>query len=281
MAELGARRVLKRAPFNRLRSATVPPFEVFLVLPLLGGVALIGSIESRDDSRPADRVLVTQVAGIAANLKRAVDANSGALSETQVAELAAAMGAAQDAAQAAEEGPMGEAMRDVASALDDAAASLPEGSPLTEELERLAFEAEAASVDSAPGDQGQAGASAEGEDLDEGLASGPGITSPGPNELESIEPTLDADGPPVGAGSSDGQAGDIGAQGEPGAGFEDPPTGSDGDAGSPTDGETGPTAAVRDATDLPEALTPTSAAPAPWWPERDDDLVRAWLARIR
>lgn len=288
LAELGARRALGRATFARLRTAAVPPFEIFLVLPLVAGVVLFRTIEARDGERPTGISLVQHVNAVAAGLQRAAAAHQGELSEEQMAELAAAVGAAQATAQAMEDGGAGEPLGDLIDALDGAAASLPAGSALAEELGKLAFEAEAASADTSP----ETEPLDDGDGLDQQLAAGPPSPGAGGPTPSADDGAGTGTGEPERGGLDDGTAGDStadlpgaidpeGLPGDTGSDHSAPGSVAEGDSPSPGEEDAEMNSRGVAAVEEPPALDAVGAAPAPWWPRKDDDLVRAWLAQPR
>lgn len=259
MAELGAERIVDRECWSLARQVVVPHYAGFLALPLVAAVALLQTVAAADARGARADLELRQVRGVAKGVERALSAHAGALGEEELAALGAALAAARDASS--EGDGAGEAMDAVSETLEDLAADLPAGSDAARELRELALRAEVLGVGSAedPGADGGSPTDAEtaGEMASAGSALEDGAGGSGGAQPAEADPDR---------GSGDGSR----AGGET---RQDPTSPAGAAHGQGRPGEVGEPAA--DAAPPP----PRSAVSARWWTDRDDGLVRRWLAR--
>jgi hypothetical protein len=332
LTQLGAAKLLQRVRPSQAMEAAVPHTLGFVVLPLLGLLAVVQTVQVRDARRSTAGRVTVEVGTVADHLHDIERMNREALSAMQRAELAEIQRAAEAAAKNAAEQFLdgapkeeldpkehwAEQMRSVADDLDELASQVPQGSDLAEQLASAAAEAEAVAMGSEPQDvdasasSPEESSSAEAESGDgrfagseEGAGGGDssydvGATTAGdlladaaedvvevePGGGDAIEPTSGMGGPgkEESAEESAGEpAGQVAAA----------------DSAALTSGEDrrrvgvlkGPPSQERPAlaAGLP-AEDRAAADPAPdeaeelldrsqWWADRDDAIVRAWLAK--
>lgn len=274
MAELGAERIVDRECWSLAQQVAVPHYAGFLAVPLLGAAALLQTVAAAD-ARGAQAVLeLRQVRGVASGVEQALSAHAGELGEDELAALGAALAAAREASSDGE--LAGEAMDSVADTLGDLAAELPPDSEAARELRELALRAEVLGVgteeatEAAPAGSDELGPRDSGPETPGEQVSGAGEGGSGdigPDEAESSRGAPD-EGPGGAAAAGGPEEASGGAA--PSVGESD--TTQEAQAGLP--GPDGGTAAA-------DAGPPSSASSARWWSERDDALVRRWLARER
>lgn len=274
MAELGAKAMDDPRKWVRAHAVAVPHYPGFIAVPLVALAILFQSVTTQHEQALGAGVELRQVRDLASGIQRALSDHAGALDEQQLAAMA---GALHDARAAAEgEDDPGEMMDEVAAELDELAQTLPPGSEAAEALRDLALEAEvlrvgdeealpeeAAEPDLAAADQGAAPGEAGAEQVSsQASSSAPEKDTPRPEEVAAGAADTGADtGADAGQAQGAQSEGDLAAAPGPGAARpEESPEASGGQA-------------------PPPAAAPRSAATARWWGDRDDGLVRRWLAR--
>ena len=261
MAELGAERIVDRECWSLARQVVVPHYAGFLALPLIAAVALLQTVAAADARGARADLELRQVRGVAKGVERALSAHAGALGEEELAALGAALAAARDASSDGD--GAGEAMDAVSETLEDLAADLPAGSDAARELRELALRAEVLGVGSAEDPGADGGSPTDAETAGEMASAGSALEdgAGGSGGAQPAEAEADPD-----RGSGDGSR----AGGET---RQDPTSPAGAAHGQGRPGEVGEPAA--DAAPPP----PRSAVSARWWTDRDDGLVRRWLAR--
>lgn len=263
MAELGAERIVDRECWSLAKQVVVPHYAGFLAVPLIAAVGLLQTVAAADARGVRADLELRQVRGVASGVERALSAHAGALGEEELAALGAALAAARDAT--ADGDSAGEAMDAVSETLEDLAAELPAGSDAARELRELALRAEVLGVGSAADAASGGPSSSDAEGAGETGSAGP-ATEEGAGGSSGPQP---ADADPdrgTGDGSRTGEETRQDAKAPAGAAVS---PGGRGAVGEPAAGAIPPAAAP----------PPRSAASARWWTDRDDGLVRRWLAR--
>ncbi len=342
LAQLGAAKLLQRVRPNQALEAAVPHTLGFALLPLLGVLALVQTVQVLDARRSTAGRVTVEVGTVADHLGDIERMNRAALSEMQRQELAAiqqaAAAAAKDAADQFLDGDpkagrpepeqqehWREQLRSVADDIDRLASTAPAGSELAEQLSDVAAEAEALAMDSGPQDafpaeaksgEGRFAGSEEGtgggdSSFDTGAGSKEGEAGGG--DVEGMDKAGPADLAMVDGGMVDGGGADEAAlldvpagKGEAGAstGEGAPSGGANGQVakaelqesasgeGRPRVGVLRPAEPVGDAVREPGGAAAPGAGGDPvedeaealldrsrWWSDRDDAIVRAWLAK--
>lgn len=260
MAELGAERIVDRECWSLAKQVVVPHYAGFLAVPLIAAVALLQTVAAADARGVRADLELRRVRGVASGVERALSAHAGALGEEELAALGAALAAARDASS--DGGGAGDAMDVVSETLEDLAAELPAGSDAARELRELALRAEVLGVGSAADSASDGRSPSDPEAAVERGSAGPAPEegAGGPGGAQSS--------PDRGTGDGSGASGETRQGSEAIAGVDAAP-GSPGAAMEPVAGEIPPVAPP----------PPRSAASARWWTDRDDGLVRRWLAR--
>lgn len=265
MAELGAERIVDRECWSLAKQVVVPHYAGFLAVPLIAAVGLLQTVAAADARGVRADLELRQVRGVASGVERALSAHAGALGDEELAALGAALAAARDATADGDGDGAGEAMDAVSETLEDLAAELPAGSDAARELRELALRAEVLGVGSAADAASGGPPSPDAAGAGETGSAGP-ATEEGAGGSSGPQPT-DAD-PDRGTGDGSGTGGETRQNAKASAGAAASPGGR-GAVGEPAAGVIPPAAAP----------PPRSAASARWWPDRDDGLVRRWLAR--
>lgn len=236
LVQLGAAKLLQRVRPGQALEAAVPHTLGFVVLPLLGLLVLVQTVQLRDARDSRARNVTVEVGTVADHLADIERMNRDALSAMQREELAriqaAAKTAAQDAADqflerspetsSADEQPRQdwrEQLRSVADDSDRLAAEAQPGSDLAQQLADVAAEAEALAMESSPSEPSSSLEAEAGEGRFAGSEEGSGGGD------AALDAALDAAFDPGPAGREEGA---IETAGLPQASASGDPTDSDG-----------------------------------------------------
>ncbi|MFT6830592.1 MAG: hypothetical protein ACJAZN_000746, partial [Planctomycetota bacterium] len=158
VAQLGAARLLLRVRPSQVMEAAVPHTLGFVILPLLGLLVLVQTVQSRDARRGRAGFMNIQVGAIAAGLGNVAVEHGATLTDEQRETLAEIQKKADAAAKLAADSSLGqepegdstdfrEVLSEVADELNELAEEAPSGSGLADDLSDAAASAEALAMD--------------------------------------------------------------------------------------------------------------------------------------